>query len=380
EVTGTSDLGADVKTTGNQTYTGAATISADITLTTTSNGTVSFVSTTDSDATDRTLAITTNGTGDVSFTGAVGGTGGLNGLTIDTNQFNAAALTVGGTISITNTDTASSEITGVIANDGDAAVLTKAGTGILTLSGTNTYTGITTISAGTLSISADAGLGSISSLDADRLTFNGGTLLITETITLNTNRGVTLTGNGTINVANTKTVTYDGVITGVGQFTKDGNGILDLGGTNTYTGATNINDGELNVTGALAATAVTVASGATYDADTTDTIGSISGAGSIEINTGTTLTVGGNDTDTTFSGVISGDGNLTKEGSGTLTLSGTNTNTGTLTVNEGGLTLDQAATNTGTVLHDDSNLTLNAGAITVSDTSETVYQFTYNGG
>jgi autotransporter-associated beta strand protein len=223
-------------------------------------------------------------------------------------------------------------------------------------------------------------LGNPDSLDADRLTFNGGTLLITETITLSTNRGITLTGNGTINVANTKTVTYDGVLTGTGQFTKDGNGVLDLGGTNTYTGATNIDDGELNVTGALAATAVTVASGATYDSDTTDTIGSIAGAGSIEINTGTTLTVGGNDTDTEFSGVISGDGNLTKEGSGTLTLSGTNTNTGTLTVNEGGLTLDQAETNTGTVLHDDSNLTLNAGAITVSDTSETVYQFTYNGG
>ena len=57
-------------------------------------------------------------------------------------------LKVGGTISITNTGT-SSDITGVIANDdGDAAVFTKAGAGTLTLSGTNTYTGVTTISAG----------------------------------------------------------------------------------------------------------------------------------------------------------------------------------------------------------------------------------------
>ena len=262
----------------------------------------------------------------------------------------------------------------------DAAVFTKAGAGTLTLSGTNTYTGVTTISAGTLSISADAGLGSVSGLDADRLTFNGGTLLITETITLNTNRGITLTGNGTINVANTKTVTYGGVMTGAGQFTKDGNGIFILSGTNTYTGATNIDDGELNVTGALDATALTVAGGATYDSDTTDTIGSIAGAGNIEIATGTTLTVGGDNTDTTFSGVISQDGNLTKEGSGTLTLTGTNTNTGDLTVDAGGLVLDQAGTDTGTVLHNSSNLILNAGSVTVSDTSETVDLFTYNGG
>ncbi len=95
-------------------------------------------------------------------------------------------------------------------------------------------------------------------------------------------------------------------MTGAGQFTKDGNGILILSGTNTYTGATNIDDGELNVTGALDATALTVAGGATYDSDTTDTIGSIAGAGNIEIANGTTLTVGGDNTSTTFSGVISG--------------------------------------------------------------------------
>ena len=73
------------------------------------------------------------------------------------------------------------------------------------------------------------------------------------------------------------------MITGSTAFTKDGNGILDLGGTNTYTGATNIDDGTLQITGALAQTAVTVASGATYDSDTTDTIGSIDGAGELKL-------------------------------------------------------------------------------------------------
>ena len=64
----------------------------------------------------KTLSITTNGTGDVTFTDDVGESAGLNGLTISTNDFNAVDLKVGGTISITNTGT-SSEITGVIAND-----------------------------------------------------------------------------------------------------------------------------------------------------------------------------------------------------------------------------------------------------------------------
>ena len=64
----------------------------------------------------QTLSITTDGTGDVTFTDDVGGSAGLNGLTISTNDFNAVDLKVGGTISITNTGT-SSDITGVIAND-----------------------------------------------------------------------------------------------------------------------------------------------------------------------------------------------------------------------------------------------------------------------
>ena len=245
---------------------------------------------------------------------------------------------INGSIDLIVSGAGDTTISGVIGNGSGA--LSKRGSGTLTLSGTNTYTGITTISAGTLSISADNNLGNPDTLDADRLTFNGGTLLITETITLNTNRGITLsTDGGTINVANTKTVTYDGVITGSTAFTKDGNGILDLGGTNTYTGATNIDDGTLQITGALAQTAVTVASGATYDSDTTDTIGSIDGAGAIEINTGTTLTVGGNNTSTTHTGVISGAGNLIKEGTGTLTLQGTNTYTGDTTVNNGAITV-----------------------------------------
>ena len=58
---------------------------------------------------------------------------------------------------------------------------------------------------------------------------------------------------------------------------------LTLSGTNTYSGATTISAGTLEVDGTLAQTAVTVASGATYDVDATDTVLSIAGAGTIDL-------------------------------------------------------------------------------------------------
>ena len=98
-----------------------------------------------------------------------------------------------------------------------------------------------------------------------------------------------------------------------------------LSGVNTYLGHTNIAAGTLTVTGLLPdSTAVSVSSGATYDVDSTDTIGSIAGAGSVELAKGITLTAGGNNTSTTFSGDISGDGDFTKNGSGTFSISSDN--------------------------------------------------------
>ena len=136
-------------------------------------------------------------------------------------------------------------------------------------------------------------------------------------------------------------------------FRSSGSGTLTLSGTNTYTGATTISAGTLKngTTGVLYdRTAVTVASGGTWDLnDFAETVGSIAGAGNITLGSAT-LTAGGDDSSTTFSGVISETGGFTKTGAGTLTLSGTNTFTGVTNINAGTVKLGAAGSGSNTPL------------------------------
>jgi uncharacterized repeat protein (TIGR01451 family) len=215
------------------------------------------------------------------------------------------------------------------------------------LSAANTYAGVTTINAGTISIAADAALGPApGAATPGKIVFAGGTLRSTATFTLAANRGISLTGPGTISTDPATTLTYGGIIAGAGSLAKAGTGTLLLSGVNTYTGATTISAGTLRLgtTNSIgSASAVTVAAGATFDlGGFSDAIGSLAGAGTVTSGVvgAVTLTAGGNNTTTGFSGVIqngSGTVALTKTGTGTFTLSGANTYSGTTTVNAGTL-------------------------------------------
>ena len=144
------DLSSNITTTNIQTYNGPVRLVGGDRTVSTTNSNVVFASTVNSDGTARALTVT-NGTGDTTFSGAIGGSAPVSALTITSDQLTAGAITLNG--ALTATLGGSSTISGVIANGGSAANLVKAGSGTLTLSGANTYTGTTAINAGDLTVS-----------------------------------------------------------------------------------------------------------------------------------------------------------------------------------------------------------------------------------
>ncbi|MDR0576452.1 MAG: autotransporter-associated beta strand repeat-containing protein, partial [Candidatus Accumulibacter sp.] len=156
-------------------------------------------------------------------------------------------------------------------------------------------------------------------------------------------------GGATLTVDSGYNFTYDGTITGDGNFVKSGTGQLSLPYTNTYTGSTTVNGGTLygNIP---SGTDLTVEIGATYTTQVAaQTVNTLNGAGNINLTSNYGLTVGSG----AFSGVISGSGTagLTKNGTGTLTLTGANTYSGGTTVTNGNLQIGNGGT-TGSVTGD----------------------------
>ena len=354
------------------TLTGTGTINTDSGTTLTYSGVIAGASTlTKSGLGTATLSGANTYTGATTIsTGTLSVTGTLGSGTYSNNISNSGTLSIG---------TTDQTLSGIISGTG---ALTKAGDGTLTLSNTNTYQGITTISGGTLKISSDANLGIGPGLTANSITFNGGTLNTTGTFSLLTNRGITLTGAGIINTDSGTTFTYGGVIAGASTFTKSGDGTLTLTGTNTYAGGTTISGGTLTISadrnlGIVPATLIaTTFNGGTLNTTGTFTLSTtrnitLTGTGIINTDSGTILT---------YNGVIAGAGTLTKSGAGTLTLTGANTYAGGTTVSAGTLILDGTGGSIFAVLSDSGAVTVNGGTLQLNDTTETVGAVTLTSG
>ncbi|MFO0815768.1 MAG: autotransporter-associated beta strand repeat-containing protein [Gemmatales bacterium] len=276
------------------------------------------------------------------------GANSLGALRMENGSTIIGSVTLAGNSRIGTSSSAS--VSGVISG---GFSLEKTQTGTLTLSGNNTYTGGTSISAGTLSVSSNSNLGGI----GGGLTFNGGTLQVTGTTFTSTPRTITWgTSGGGFDIAsaaNTFTVSQD--LTSGGSLTKLGTGTLVLSGANTYTGGTFLNAGTLSVgsdgnlgtgTGGLTFNGGSLRATGTF---TTNRATTLNGNGSFEVTGSNTLT---------HSAVISGAGGLTKAGTGTLVLSGANTYTG-------GTTLAGAAGST-VVLGNASALGASTNSLTIN--------------
>jgi autotransporter-associated beta strand protein len=283
------------------------------------------------------------------------------------------------------TGTTSLSMSGVISGAG--MNLTKVGSGTLTLTGANTFSGSLSVAEGTLSFdswnnwSTNGRLGNSSTPVVLGSAATSGTLVYTGNAILGggTNiRGFEVAaGGGTLRLGGGvgASVNIQGSsITGSGPVTYDfdpfGTGAsrrIWIVGNSTFSGPVTVATGQLQTnlqfssgtytpfgTGANGlGPAMTLAPNTTLtvwsNVQATDVailIGSLAGSGTVRPDDGGRYNwiVGGNNTSTTFSGVLSQGGQagpmrLTKIGSGTLTLSGSNTFTGTMAINEGAVSV-----------------------------------------
>lgn len=184
--------------------------------------------------------------------GALGTSGDLNlgggtlrfatGNTEDISSVRFTSLVVGGGTFDTNGNDV--ELAGSIQGSGG---LTKAGSGVLTLSGSNNYAGNTTINGGTLRVGTLGNLGATPGVATPgNLTLGAGTLELTAGIAFPANRGVALTSPSASIVLPASTAsTISGIIAGNGKLNLSGTGSLTLAGANTYSGGTVIEVGGL---------------------------------------------------------------------------------------------------------------------------------------
>lgn len=334
----------------------------------------------------------------------------LTGGTLNMANFALSAGSLTGTSNITNSSGTAANVTitvgsnnaspaaysGVISNGNATSVaLTKLGTGTLTLSGANTYTGATNITVGVLNIQNASATGTTAGgvvvSSGAALQIQGGITVGSEALSIagtgisttgalrnisgaNTWGGVitqaavskissdagTLTLNAATNaITGTFNLTFDGagaitvstpIATSTGTLTKAGAGTLTLSAANTYTGLTTISAGSLTygVSNAISTGAITV-DGATAILNLltfTESAGTITldNGGSITSSTGTLTTTGTFEMKSgTVSAILAGAVALNKTTSGSVTLSGANTYTGGTNLSVGVLNINNTS-------------------------------------
>ncbi len=284
---------------------------------------------------------------------------GTKNLTLNANSTGGITLSTGGvniTGTITNSGSAAgiSTISGVIGTN-VTNVIQNSATSQLTLSGANTFTGLTSITAGKLLYGAS------NVISTGGVTVNGATAILDLANNQSDSVGtVTLDGSGSINGTGTSALTSTGfemksgsvgaILAGSGiALNKTTAGTVTLSGVNTYTGATTITAGNLVVNGSIA-------SGSTVGVATA---GTLSGIGTINGN----ATLNGN-------GIF----NFTNPGkiSGTLGATGGNWNgngsvTGLTTASSGTFTIGTGANFTA-----DGNLDVTGGSIAAGNSASTI--------
>jgi fibronectin-binding autotransporter adhesin len=250
---------------------------------------------------------------------------------------------------------------------GGIAILTKAGTGTLTMSVSNSYSGSTTISNGTFVLGTNNAIPSGSSVTLEGVlnlagygdsisALNGNAGVITNS---GSSASVLTVGNGNASG------TFAGKIndgTATVQLVKTGTGSQQLGNANAYSGGTVINNGTVRVSdnNSLGSGLLTINAG-------------LSASGSTALTIANNLVINGNATlgDATFNGVLTFNGGVNLSGGSqkTLTVNSPVIMTGTITNGSMAVSGGSQLTLQGATAYFTNNTEVDLGILIINNTS-----------